>query len=73
MNPEAFEANQLASALQSHNSNFGASLNQFGNHSGTDNSSALLDSDHNFSTDSVVNFAHKTTGKVEETNHSTKP
>jgi hypothetical protein len=73
MNPEAFEANQLASALQSHNSNFGASLNQFGNHSGNDNSSALLDSDHNFSADSVANFAPKTTGKVEETNNSTKP
>jgi hypothetical protein len=36
MNPEAFEAHQLASALQSHDSNFGASIARSGNQSGTE-------------------------------------
>ena len=63
MNAEAFEANQLVPALQSHNSDFG-------NHLGDDNSSVRPDGSHSFSADSVVNFAREMAVKAEGTNDS---
>jgi hypothetical protein len=63
MNPEAFEANQLAPALQSHNSDFD-------NHLGDDNPSVPPDGSHSFSTDSAVNLAREMTVEVEGTNDS---
>ena len=73
VNQGAFEANQLACALQSHTSNFGASINTYENQADLGNRSNPLSSDHNFPTDSAAGFTQNIIVKAEETDNSAEP
>jgi hypothetical protein len=72
MNQDAFVANQLVSALQSHDSNFGASIHNFEHHLDNHGVSVPHDGDHNYTIDSAAALAHWITVKVEDANNSSE-
>ena len=73
VNQEAFDANQLESALQSHDSNFGASINNLEHHAGNYSASVPRDGDHGFMIDPAAALAHEAAVKDEDTTNSDAP
>ena len=70
VNQRAFDANQLESALQSHDSNFSASINNLEHHADNYSPSVPRDGDHSFMIDPVAALAHETAVKDEDTTNS---
>ena len=70
MSQEAFEANQFAAALQSHDSNFGASTNSIEHEPNNHSASIPYNGDQNLATDSTATLANEMTIKVGNGNDS---